>query len=654
VRDTPIAAIVCGVAVAALAASGALGAPGDPVQASCTPSGDAVLTQGDPLTLVLTYMNGTDAPVVFTAATSANIFMGPSRKFDGIGVAAQSTTTQPITLGTYTMPPGKDAILVEVTSSATADTVLASCTIDLTLRSNPAADADGDGLLDTWETDGIDYDHDGTVDLVLSGADPFHKDLYLEVDWMQDEHSHAPEAQGLSDVAAAFAASPVANPDGQSGVTLHVQANEPVQEIESIWFSTRGPGAADDFDDLKLGNDAESCDGAFGTAADRASANCENVLGARRLVFRYGIFGHDYAENPGSSGVAEQPGNDLMVTLGSWTTAEIDAAGGQRAAEAGTLMHELGHTLGLLHGGIDGANCKPNYLSVMSYSLQFPSIDRSRPLDFSRAALQVLDELALSEPAGVAGPSGRKAVYGVGGASRTAPADGPIDWNGDGDAADGGVAADVNHIDSAGCGPSPGGRLIGAEDWDRLAYDFRSAPTFADGTRPSSSLPTELTATQVLAAAEAADWDGDGATNRDDNCREVPNAGQDDADRDGTGDACDAAFDSTPGKVTGTGTIAEGAFTVAVQWRGIPLGSLVYRDVRTGATLRSTAITGIAVFGNEATIVGIGTVDGEPVAFRADLRDGGEPGRKDSFSVRWSGHAAEGPLSSGNLQVRDG
>ena len=31
-------------------------------------------------------------------------------------------------------------------------------------------------------------------------------------------------------------------------------------------------------------------------------------------------------------------------------------------------MHELGHNFGLLHGGVDCYNNKPNYISVMNYS----------------------------------------------------------------------------------------------------------------------------------------------------------------------------------------------------------------------------------------------------------------------------------------------
>ncbi len=50
-------------------------------------------------------------------------------------------------------------------------------------------DSDLDGLLDHWETDGIDINGDRSADLRLSGAgaDPMKRDLFLEIDWITDQ-----------------------------------------------------------------------------------------------------------------------------------------------------------------------------------------------------------------------------------------------------------------------------------------------------------------------------------------------------------------------------------------------------------------------------------------------------------------------------------
>jgi hypothetical protein len=78
-------------------------------------------------------------------------------------------------------------------------------------------------------------------------------------------------------------------------------------------------------------------------------------------------------------------------------------------------MHELGHTLTLAHGGTYydqnnvasyEVNCKPNYLSVMSYLFQtrgFPlaSGQLQPTIDYSGHMLNPLSETALDESAGV-------------------------------------------------------------------------------------------------------------------------------------------------------------------------------------------------------------------------------------------------------------
>jgi hypothetical protein len=395
----------------------------------------------------------------------------------------------------------------------------------------PARDSDGDGLLDNWETDGVDSDGDGTIDLDLS-SDPNHKDLFLELDYMSaGGHNHAPASGVLGAMVSAFASAPVSNPDGSTGITLHAFVDESIPEVPTVNF---GPT----FDTIKRGDPANPCDGAFGRAGDRARSECQNILGAWARVFRYGIFGHNHDNPVGSSGVGELPGNDFMVTLGGWSAADISRAGGQVNAEAGTLMHEFGHTLGLGHGGSanDNVNCKPNYLSVMNYALQFPAADLTRPLDYSRNALLALDENNLSESLGVGGAPGRNAIFGPG--AFVVDASGAIDWNASG-TIDDGVFADVNQVSVPGCSDaSPGEVLAGFDDWSNLIYDFRNTDSFADGVHVTPPTP-DPTDEMISELATIADFDDDGTGNADDNCPETSNPDQSDADGDGIGDACD-------------------------------------------------------------------------------------------------------------------
>lgn len=364
------------------------------------------------------------------------------------------------------------------------------------------ADRDGDGLFDSWETGGIDVNRDGTVDLPLHqapfGADPFRKDLFVESDFMADpNHSHAPPAGTLQDVVDAFAAAPVTSPLGgmiKAGIALHATLDEQITEVPTFLFSSTGPLANDDFNDFKLGTPANACDGQFGTAADRSSTNCANILAAKALVFRYSIFGHAHTEAPGSSGRGELDalgGNDFIVTNGALSAATITAAGGQRAADAGTYMHELGHNLSLRHGGFEDVNCKPNYRSVMNYTLQFANNDPNRPLDYSGTPLDQLVESGMDETKGIGGEAGQLAIYGVGGNLTTDPADGRIDWDND-NVFEASAPGDVNFINTIGPVPMNGGcngatpneTLGGYDDWNNIAYSFRDSRFFADGAHP--------------------------------------------------------------------------------------------------------------------------------------------------------------------------
>src|SRR5205085_7540344 len=110
----------------------------------------------------------------------------------------------------------------------------------------------------------------------------------------------------------------------------------------------------------------------FGTAAERSGGGSFPGLNARAFAFRYVIVAHNQAGTGNTStGCAEIGGNDFILTLGSWGTFNFGTVKqpnyhgvGTPDQQQGTFMHELGHTLGLLHGGGDSVNCKPNYASV--------------------------------------------------------------------------------------------------------------------------------------------------------------------------------------------------------------------------------------------------------------------------------------------------
>jgi uncharacterized delta-60 repeat protein len=203
-------------------------------------------------------------------------------------------------------------------------------------------DTDGDGLLDSWETTGIDANGDGVIDLNLAalGADPNVPDIFVEIDAMS---GLAPAQAALDRVTAAFNAHGIHIHSIVSDTNLTRENWPDLQNNFPVAFLT----ARNQF---------------LGTAAERASGNFANIAAARNLAFRYCIFAQHYG-NTSSSGVAQGiPAQNFTVT---YPGASVDA-------QAGTYMHELGHTLGLHHhGGADTPNPSTDYVSIMNYKFQF-------------------------------------------------------------------------------------------------------------------------------------------------------------------------------------------------------------------------------------------------------------------------------------------
>lgn len=301
-------------------------------------------------------------------------------------------------------------------------------------------DSDGDSLLDSWETNGIPYSKsDGTIgNYVLLGANPSCKDIYVEIDSMPGREpspysdaalSTAIAAVGLiptqtclDRVVGAFLAAPVSPPvgvpNGIGGIALHLVIDETLPTLRDY------PNGFSEFDqDKTTGNPTVPGDvGHFGTTAGTERGDVLNwpqIRQAKANAYRYCIFANTHDGGP-SSGVAEGLlCNDFMVTLGGIDTTTglpvfpkaANIPGGTGEDQAGTFMHELGHSLGLDHGGNDPINWKPNYYSVMNYWWQTPNpsvnpighweLRFASATDYTSVGPPLISELQLNESLGV-------------------------------------------------------------------------------------------------------------------------------------------------------------------------------------------------------------------------------------------------------------
>ena len=242
--------------------------------------------------------------------------------------------------------------------------------------SSGCADTDLDGLNDAWEkAGGVDLNGDGVItdsyhDVLLPGADPNKPDIYVKYDYMATStHSHQPPAKTWDQMTAMFAA---------HGITLHVLA--PTASIPEHQVTTLDPNAQ------------PACAGTdFITTQQLRS----QYFGNLRPAYHYMIFAHDSTTphngtlvpacptdalcgakpSAGATGASDVLGDDSIVSFGAY----VDAPQ-QIGIElwASTMMHELGHNFGLVHGSLadpgnaaqECMNFKPNYISVMNYDYQ--------------------------------------------------------------------------------------------------------------------------------------------------------------------------------------------------------------------------------------------------------------------------------------------
>jgi hypothetical protein len=350
----------------------------------------------------------------------------------------------------------------------------------------------------------------------------------------------------LAHVKSAFLGNNSPSGSKRSPIRLHVLVDQNIKQVACV-------SAMGDQYDVKCGHDGRQVVAFdqvkkihYGLALQRKAAmklppglTRDDLMQAYHLVFHYALAAHYVLDAGPSTPTGRARGKDFMIAVGGIRdvvnrTVHVGADGkplpvpdceGWQAAgrrlsldeakfQAAIFMHELGHTLGLGHGGRDDVLDKPNYFSVMNYryanfasyapgttcTWQGKSLAMSMPIDYSYYSLPELNECALSEADGIThgDAAHRAAVAGKVVAvpywemvAQPAPApaerrprfryfaaDAVIDWNMNGIVDQ--VATPMNTRGHA--GPTGGGclKLAGHDDWSVVYRNLACRLHFPD------------------------------------------------------------------------------------------------------------------------------------------------------------------------------
>lgn len=230
-------------------------------------------------------------------------------------------------------------------------------------------DSDGDGLSDYVESRSYPSRQAVFCGTSCAYPDPSIKDLYVENDWMKEPgllgRSFKPNTAQLTVVEEAFA---------DQDITVHFDTgqygggNELPAYTEDMSFY-RDENATD-FYDYKYGN----------------SAIAVNFDVDRYRIWHYMISGYSYPQIPNSSGASYVGDDDSFISVG---LLEDTTSSGIDDVIAGTILHELGHSLCLsdtlhyvnqsqdcVYGGVHAKNdlTYASYESVMNYDYQFSDL----------------------------------------------------------------------------------------------------------------------------------------------------------------------------------------------------------------------------------------------------------------------------------------
>ena len=229
-------------------------------------------------------------------------------------------------------------------------------------------DSDSDGLLDIWEDGVYTAPSGGTVNLAAMGTGKYKKDLLVEAEWVA---AAAPGTANYDDTIWSLWKDwsikiPLLNPDGTRGLNLIIDRGQGGAFTEGGQTLTPNHRA--------MGY--ESC----------SSSGWVDFMTYKNNFFnrdRSGLFHYLILGRAAWCGSEATMGGEARFPLDG-PTASCPECGGDNLfvvctgcsseVTAGIVAHEMGHDLGLSHGGlyptlgpVDHNNDKPNSHSIMNY-----------------------------------------------------------------------------------------------------------------------------------------------------------------------------------------------------------------------------------------------------------------------------------------------
>lgn len=294
-------------------------------------------------------------------------------------------------------------------------------------------DIDGDNLCDFWEIVGFfDWEHDQFVDLPAMGADPYIRDLFLEIDYLKGQTNSEQfriSAKSIKLVQDAFNNAPCKNLAeqetlSQCGIHLHVDHGESFQMWSGVPWSKYS-----DAEEIKYKENIVATDSNFNSL--ESSNGGDYFKPWRESIFYYGIAVDTSCEKTESckgesktnecncnGGWASKKYPHLLLPKRTRMNSECATASEKQPQTyyfadrefraAYSLMHEIGHLLGLEHGGKDAINNKPNYISVMNYAFvkgliykPDASASKEKRIDYSRVQFNSLFRDSVFESSGM-------------------------------------------------------------------------------------------------------------------------------------------------------------------------------------------------------------------------------------------------------------